>query len=127
MIKCVLPFVIDSGGNALNLYNTAPNNTAPNFDRFAHLFNWLALTTALGSAVSVLDLNRKIIFSLVLGFGATTHILWEISEFVVMQMGASGLQLTYNDTIEDLILSLIGSIIGSVLVTTIFWKAKLMA
>ena len=43
-----------------------------------------------------------------------------------MQMGASGLQLTYNDTIEDLILSLIGSIIGSVLVTTIFWKAKLM-
>ncbi|MCH7927423.1 MAG: hypothetical protein IID03_05480 [Candidatus Dadabacteria bacterium] len=52
----------------MNLYNTAPN-----FDSFAHLFNWLALTTALGSAVSVLDLNRKIIFSLVLGFGATTQ------------------------------------------------------
>ncbi len=121
MIKCVLPFVIDSGGNALDLYNTAPN-----FDRFAHLFNWLAHTTAQGSAVSVLNLNRKIVFSLVLGFGATTNILWEISEFIVMQMGASGLQLTYNDTIEDLILSLIGSIIGSVLVTTIFWKAKLM-
>ncbi len=117
----VLPFVIDSGGNALNLYNTAPN-----FDRFAHLFNWLALTTALGSAVSVLNLNRKIVFSLVLGFGAITHILWEISGFVVMRMGASGLQLTYNDTIDDLILSLLGSILGSALVTTIFWKAKLM-
>lgn len=117
----VLPFIIDSGGNALNLYNTMPS-----FDRFAHLFNWLALTTALGSAVSVLNLNRKIIFSLTVGFGATTHILWEIGEFAVMRMGASGLQLTYNDTIDDLILSLIGSIIGSVLVTTIFWKAKLM-
>lgn len=116
----VLPFVVDSGGNALNLYNTTDN-----FDRFAHLFNWLALTIALGSAVSPLNLSRKIIFSLAVGFGATTHVLWEISECVVMMMGASGLQLTYNDTIEDLILSLIGSVIGAILVITVFWKARL--
>ena len=116
----VLPFVVDSGGNALNFYNTTDN-----FDRFAHLFNWLALTIAMGSAVSVLNLNRKIIFSLVVGFGATTHVLWEISEFVVMKMGASGLRLTYNDTMEDLILSLLGSVIGAILVITVFWKARL--
>ena len=117
----VLPFVVDSSGNALNLYNTTQN-----FDRFAHWFNWVSLTAAFGSAVSVLRITRLNVAALAVGFGATTHVLWEIGEFFVMQMGASGLQLTYNDTLDDMILSFFGTLFGALLVTTLFWRGLLM-
>ena len=120
-ILVVLPFVVDSSGNALNLYNTTQN-----FDRFAHWFNWVFLTTAFGSAVSVLRITRLNVSALAVGFGATTHVLWEIGEFLVMQMGASGLQLTYNDTLDDMILSFFGTLVGALLVTTLFWRGRLM-
>ena len=120
-ILIVLPFVIDSGGNALNLYNTTQY-----FDRFAHCFNWMALTVVFGSAVSVLSITRLNVAALTVGFGATTHVLWEIAEFLIMQMGASGLQLTYTDTLEDLILSFFGTVVGTLLVTTFFWRGRLM-
>jgi len=120
-ILVVLPFIIDSGGNALNLYNTTEF-----YDRFAHWFNWMSLTVAFGSAVSICKITRVNVASLAIGFGAVTHILWEVGEFVVMQMGASGLQLTYTDTLEDLILSFFGTVIGSLLVVSVFWRAKLM-
>lgn len=120
-ILVVLPFVVDSSGNALNLYNTTQN-----FDRFAHWFNWVSLTAAFGSAVSVLRITRLNVSALAVGFGATTHVLWEIGEFFVMRMGASGLQLTYNDTLDDLILSFFGTLFGALLVTTLFWRGRLM-
>jgi len=120
-ILVVLPFIIDSGGNALNLYNTTEF-----FDRFAHWFNWVSLTIAFGSAVSVCKITRLNTASLAIGFGATTHILWEIGEYLVMLMGASGLQFTYVDTLEDLMLSFLGTVVGSFLVISVFWRAKLM-
>ncbi|MFC1556213.1 hypothetical protein ACFL67_03935 [candidate division KSB1 bacterium] len=120
-ILVVLPFVIDSSGNALNLYNTTAH-----FDRFAHCFNWISLTAAFGSAVSVLRITRLNAASLAVGFGAVTHILWEISEYIIMNLGSIGLQLTYVDTLEDLILSFLGTVIGAILVVTIFWRGKLM-
>lgn len=120
-ILAVLPFVNDTAGNALNLYNTTRI-----FDRFAHWFSWASLTTAFGSAVSLTRIKRINVFALALGFGVTTIVLWEIAEFIVMRMGASGLQLTYSDTMDDLILSSLGSLVGSILVTTLFWRGKLM-
>jgi hypothetical protein len=120
-ILVVLPFVNDTAGNALNLYNTTPY-----FDRYAHWFSWALLTTAFGSSVSVIQITRINVFALAIGFGVTTSVLWEIAEFILMQMGASGLQLTYNDTMDDLILSTLGSFVGSFLVITLFWRGKLM-
>lgn len=120
-ILVVLPFVNDTAGNALNLYNTTRI-----FDRFAHWFSWALLTTAFGSAVSVTRITRINVFTLAVGFGVTTIVLWEIAEFILMQMGSSGLQLTYSDTMDDLIPSSLGSFVGSLLVITLFWRGKLM-
>lgn len=120
-ILVVLPFLNDTAGNALNLYNTTES-----FDRFAHWFSWALLTTAFGSAVSVTRITRINVFTLAVGFGVTTTVLWEIAEFVLMQLGNSGLQLTYSDTMDDLILSTLGSFVGSLLVVTVFWRARLM-
>jgi hypothetical protein len=117
----VLPFIVDSGGNAVNLYNTTTV-----FDRIAHWFNWAVLTTGFGLLMSSLPLARWNVFALAVGFGATTHIAWEVIEYGLMQLGSSGLQLTYGDTIDDLVLSLVGSLTGAILVCTVLWRSTLV-
>jgi hypothetical protein len=112
----VLPFLIDVGGNALDLYNTVVW-----FDDAAHALTWMLLVLAIGSLILRLGLEPWIATSLAIGFGAVSHILWEIIEFVVMWIGSPGLQLTYEDTIGDLALSLCGTVIAG-LVTG--WRAE---
>ncbi len=117
----VVPFLVDAGGNAIDLYNSTEW-----YDRAAHAFNWAALVIAFGSAVSARSLGRAVVAGLALGFGGTTHILWEIIEYSLMKAGSSGLQLTYDDTMQDLILSFLGSAVGAALTVTVFWKARLL-
>lgn len=111
------PFIIDVGGNALDLYNTVVW-----FDDAAHAATFLLLVLAVGSLILRLEgLAPWNYAALAIGFGAVAHILWEIIEFVAMRVGSPGLQLTYEDTIGDLGLSLCGSAIGG-LVTG--WRAR---
>lgn len=117
----VLPFFLDTAGNVLNLFNTTEY-----FDRLLHWLNWLMLIAAFGGYVSAFKLVRPNVFALALGFGATTSVLWEIMEYILMRMGAGGLQLTYRDTVEDLILSFFGSVCGSLLVVTLLWGRRLV-
>ena len=111
----VLPFIVDVGGNALDLYNTVVW-----FDDAAHAITWMLLVLAIGSLILRLGLAPWIAACLAIGFGAVSHILWEIIEFVAMWIGSPGLQLTYEDTIGDLALSLCGTVIAG-LVTG--WRA----
>jgi hypothetical protein len=115
----VLPFVVDVGGNALDLYNTTRI-----FDRVAHAFNWMCLVVAFGAAFSSQPIARWNVAALAVGFGAVTHILWEIIEYTLMLTGSSGLQLTYEDTMEDLILSLCGTLAGAALAATRLWRGR---
>jgi hypothetical protein len=58
------------------------------------------------------------------GFGAATHILWELAEYVAFIRGNPNESATaYRDTMGDLTASLSGSIIGGVLVATVLWDA----
>src|SRR5919202_2031898 len=112
----VLPFLVDVAGNAANLYNTTRH-----FDDIAHFVNWALLVAAFGAIAASLPLGRLNAAALALGFGTTTNVLWEIAEYVVMRLGSSGLQLTYEDTIGDLALSLCGTLVGTLLTTTLLW------
>ena len=58
-------------------------------------------------------------FGLAVGFGAVVDILWEIGEYLLQRSGASGLQLTYENTIQDLAMSLTGAVVGAILVATV--------
>lgn len=111
-----LPFIVDVGGNALDLYNTVVW-----FDDAAHAATWMLLVLAVGSLILRLGLEPWIVTCLAIGFGAVSHILWEIIEFVAMWIGTPGLQLTYGDTIGDLALSLCGTVLAG-LVTG--WRAS---
>jgi hypothetical protein len=113
-----LPFAIDVAGNLANLY------AGSWFDRVAHLANWAILTTACGALLCRLPIGRLAAAGLALGFGSVTHTLWELVEYVVMSLGASGLQLTYGDTIGDLALSLAGSAVGAGLTATVVWRRR---
>jgi hypothetical protein len=110
-----LPFVLDAGSNVLGLF------AIPRFDIIPHVSGWFFLCIAFGLAVAPLVDQPLIVFGLVLGFGAVLDVLWEFAEFALMKSGASGLQLTYENTIQDLLASLIGAALGAAVVATILW------
>jgi len=113
----VTPFLIDVAGNAADLYNTVLR-----FDDVAHATTWMLLVLAVGMLLLRLRLLPWVTGALCIGFGATSHILWEIIEYLLMVSGSSGLQLTYGDTVGDLALSLSGSIVAG---AWIGWRARL--
>ena len=113
----VLPFVIDTGGNVLDLYSLWW------FDDVAHLCNWLILVSAFALALRRTRLPLLPSWAIAVGFGAVTEILWELGEYAVMKLGSSNLQLTYEDTIGDLALGGSGTLIGATLVS-LAWRAS---
>src|SRR6266508_2360359 len=93
-ILFVLPFLIDTVGNALDLYDTIDW-----WDDANHFVNWALLSGALGAAL----------FGLVVGFGGVTAILWEIGEYFAFIRNSSELATAYTDTLGDMALGLSGS------------------
>ena len=74
-ILLVLPFLIDTAGNAANLYDTIDW-----WDDFNHLLNWGILTAAFGQFLVRLPVGWIATAALAVGFGAVTAILWEFAE-----------------------------------------------
>ncbi len=114
-VAFALPFAIDAGANVLGLF------AIPRFDAIPHASGWFFLCIAFGLGVSPLVEEPWVAFGLVLGFGAVVDILWEVAEFGLMKSGASGLELTYENTIQDLVMSLIGAALGALVVATVLW------
>lgn len=112
-----LPFVLDAAGNVFGLF------AIRGFDALPHAAGWFFLSIAVGLAIAPLAGERWIAFGLVVGFGAVVDILWEVGEFLLMRSGASGLQLTYENTIQDLVFSLTGATVAAFVVATILWPA----
>ena len=109
----VAPFVLDLLGNLVNLFDTVAS-----FDDALHFLNWTLLVAAL---VLLLERQRLARWNLVLlgaGFGALAIIAWEGVEWVIQEMGTTGLQLPYDDTVGDLVLSTAGGVIGAWVAST---------
>ena len=66
--------------------------------------------------VLLLDRKKLFLWNVVLlgaGVGAITIISWEAVEWIIQEMGTTGLELTYDDTIGDLVLSTAGGTLGA--------------
>jgi hypothetical protein len=100
----VLPFLIDTAGNALNLYDTIDW-----WDDANHFVNWALLSGAVAMALRRTHVERAELFSLVVGFGAVTAILWELGEYFAFIRNSPELATAYTDTLGDLALGLSGS------------------
>jgi hypothetical protein len=104
----VSPFLCDTLGNALNFYNRYDRT-----DDVLHFLNWVLLIAGVTLAILRTRTNRLTTWVLGWGIGALAIIWWEAAEFLVQELGTSGLQLTYGDTIGDLLLSSTGGALGA--------------
>jgi hypothetical protein len=114
----VAPFLMDTTGNTLDLYDSVSW-----FDDVMHLATWVPWVLGFGLLLHYASaLPRWAHFGLVLGFGATTHILWELAEYVAFIKDSPELATAYTDTLGDLSMSLTGSLIGATVTVTLLWS-----
>jgi hypothetical protein len=110
-----LPFAIDAAANVFGLF------ALTGFDVLPHATGWFFLALAFGLAVAPLLDRRWVAFLMVVGFGAALDVLWEIGEYLLMKSGSSGLQLTYDNTIQDLATSFGGGVLAAIVIVTVAW------
>ncbi len=118
-ILLVLPFLIDTAGNAANLYDTIEW-----WDDFNHFLNWGILVAAFGQFLVRLALGRVATAALAIGFGAVTAILWEFAEYFTFIRGGPELATAYTDTLGDLALGLSGSVVSALATVTLLWPRR---
>ena len=109
-ILITLPFLIDTAGNSLDLYDTVEW-----WDDANHLVNWALLSGGCGALVTRLRHGFWLTSALVIGFGATTAILWEIAEYLAFIRVSPELETAYIDTLGDMTLGLTGSVVAGVI------------
>lgn len=114
----VAPFLLDTAGNTANLYDTVNW-----WDDLMHFVTWVPWVIGAGLAIRFAGLKRFNTAALTVGFGAVTHVLWEIMEYVAFIRGnPNELTSAYTDTIGDLAFSLTGSFTGATAVGTVLWR-----
>ena len=105
-ILLTLPFLVDTGGNSLDLYDTVEW-----WDDANHFVNWALLSGAVAALMVRAKALPRETLGLVVGFGAVTAILWEIAEYFAFIRSSPELDTAYVDTLGDLGLGLAGSIL----------------
>jgi hypothetical protein len=119
-IFLVLPFLVDTAGNALDLYDQISW-----WDDANHFVNWGFLVTSFGLLLVRLPLQRLVVFGLAVGFGALTAILWEFAEYYAFIRDSDELDTAYTDTLGDLALGgVLGTTIGALAAVTLGWRPR---
>ena len=108
-VLLTLPFLIDTAGNALDLYDTLWW-----WDDANHLVNWMLLSGAIGALAWRNRIGSGATFAFVVGFGAVTAILWEIAEYFAFIRNSAELTTAYTDTLGDMALGLTGSALAGI-------------
>jgi hypothetical protein len=118
-ILLVLPFLIDTAGNAANLYDTIDW-----WDDFNHFLNWGILVAAFGQLLVRLPVGPLAAAGLMVGFGGVTAIIWEIGEYYAFIRDSPEVETAYTDTLGDLALGTTGSALAALLTATVLWPAR---
>ena len=113
-VLIVLPFLVDTLGNALDLYDTIDW-----WDDANHFVNWGLVVAASGQLLLRLPLGRINVAALAIGFGATTAVLWEFAEYVTFIRGGPEEETAYTDTLGDLLLGFSGSVVAALVTATV--------
>jgi hypothetical protein len=107
-----VPFMIDVVGNALNLYDSVEW-----WDDANHLVNWFLHTAAIGVLLRLGSWGRWTRVALLIGWAATTAVLWELAEYVAFVPNSPEAATAYGDTLGDLALGLLGGTLAAILVS----------
>ncbi len=103
-----LPFLIDTAGNALDLYDRIEW-----WDDVNHFGNWVLLSAAFVALGWPRDAARSTRVALGVGFGAVAAIVWEVLEYITFIPNSPEAATAYQDTLGDLALGLLGSLVGA--------------
>ncbi len=101
-----LPLLADAAGNAAGIYRRA------HIDDAIHFANGALLASVAGSLGSSRTRTawEAAAFAALIGIGAATA--WETAEWIGLKLGATGMDLTYDDTMADLIETSLGAMLG---------------
>jgi len=103
-----LTFLIDTTGNALDLYDSIEW-----WDDANHFGNWILLSAAFVALGWPHDASRSVRVALGVGFGVVAAILWELLEYWTFIPDSPEAATAYADTLGDLGLGLLGSLVGA--------------
>jgi hypothetical protein len=107
-LAVTLPLLIDAAGNALGLYEDA------HLDDVVHFLN---AGIVAGIAGALFATRTEEPWEAAVAGTATAiaaEAVWEVAEYVAMRLGATGMGLTYQDTIADIADSTLGAIAGGI-------------
>jgi hypothetical protein len=105
-LAVAVPLLADAAGNAIGIYQRA------HVDDAIHFANG-ALTTALVGAIATPRTRTPWeAAGLATATGMAAAALWEMLEWVGLKLGAKGMDLSYDDTMEDLIETSAGAVLG---------------
>lgn len=105
-----LPLLADAGGNAFGVYQRA------RVDDVVHVANAAILAGVSGSLIApyVDDPWQAALAGGAIAIAGET--LWETLEYGAWRLGQDGMNLTYEDTMEDIVDTWIGAAIGAVFI-----------
>jgi Predicted membrane protein (DUF2238) len=101
-----LPLLADAGGNAVGIYQRR------HIDDAVHFANGALLAGVVGTVAQSRTRTAWEAGAFAALVGVAAGAVWEISEWVANKLGARGMDLTYDDTMEDLIETSAGALLG---------------
>jgi len=116
----MLPFLIDTTGNTLDLFDPIVW-----WDDANHFFNWVLLCWGIGLITCTRVTPRWAIVAVVGGLGAVLAVAWELGEWLTFIRQGKEIETAYEDTLGDLALGTLGGFLaGAVVVATLARDAR---
>ncbi len=103
-----LPLLGDAGGNAVGIYQRA------HVDDAIHFANGALLSAVVGALATPRARTSWEAAGFAAAVGTSAAAVWEMLEWTGLKLGARGMGLSYDDTMEDLIETAAGALLGGV-------------
>jgi hypothetical protein len=101
-----LPLLADAGGNAVGIYQRA------HVDDAIHFANGALLSGVVGSLAVPRTRTAWEAATVAGAVGTAAAAGWELFEWLASKLGARGMELSYDDTMEDLLETTAGALLG---------------
>ena len=111
-LAVTIPLLLDAGGNALGKYQEA------HVDDLVHIANAAIVSGVVGALAAPNVDERWQAAGIGAGVAVAGATAWELAEYGALQLGANGMDLTYEDTMADLAEGLLGAALGALFTLT---------
>lgn len=112
------PLLLDAAGNALGLYEKA------HIDDVVHLAN-AAIVSGVAGALFAPRVDERWQAALAgAGVAIAAETAWEVAEYGAWRLGADGMNLTYEDSMDDIAESWVGAVLGALFTLTRMPRSK---